>query len=95
MNGQSSVYIYYINLDSGRASKAGDTGGVCTSAAVCQSKKDDSFFRNIGESSQKLFFMQGNNILHFNPLPPINPFVHKAGASDHLKHVKLDFDKQS
>ncbi|XP_071800837.1 cation-independent mannose-6-phosphate receptor-like [Asterias amurensis] len=58
MYGQSSVYIYYINLDSGGASKGGDTGGVCTSAAVCQSKKDDSFFRNIGESSQKKFFMQ-------------------------------------
>ncbi|XP_038048004.1 cation-independent mannose-6-phosphate receptor-like [Patiria miniata] len=57
-SGQQSVYMYYISLGSAGSQVDGDTNGECSTAAVCQSKKDDPFFRNIGDVTKEKFFMK-------------------------------------
>ncbi|XP_022089875.1 cation-independent mannose-6-phosphate receptor-like [Acanthaster planci] len=57
-SGEKSVYTYYISLGSTISQVDGDANGVCSTAAVCQSKQDDPFFRNIGDVSQEKFFMK-------------------------------------
>ena len=58
-SGSHSSYKYYINLGNKASAIEGDEENVCKKAAVCQTKADGGFYREIGQIEHKDYFIEG------------------------------------
>ena len=66
-NGVHSTYNYHINLAAKTPAPDGDKKSKCKNAAVCQTKKEDAaFFRGIGNTDSKKYFIEGKCVVENN-----------------------------